>query len=124
PWRVVGGGAGFAKEPQEAPAGSLRRHNGDGARFGDVNEVAVVLVAEHFDAVFLGVLVEVGLAGLADAQLDGVQPDGVFQFRRLAVNRRQLISGDHARQEAGVGLPQSLNAVTIYPSAPVSCSTV
>src|SRR5262249_52623926 len=51
-------------------------HDRDAAGLGDVDEVAVVLVAENFDAELLGVLVEVLLASLADAQLHAMLPLG------------------------------------------------
>src|SRR6478609_5938790 len=56
---------------------SLPRHNGDRAGFGKVDQVAVVVVAVHFDADELRVL-EVLLVRLADFGPQPVLPLRVF----------------------------------------------
>src|SRR5439155_21052139 len=50
------------------------RQDSNGPRFGDVDQVAGVLVADHLDSDLLRVLAEVGLVRLADHQAQPVGP--------------------------------------------------
>src|SRR5579884_1752085 len=74
----------------------LPGHHADGARFRDVDEVAVVLVAEHLDPVVPGVL-PLGFAALAGLHIEAILPDGLFDVRHLPVQEHAL--GDDAPQQ-------------------------
>src|SRR5262249_1578317 len=61
------------------------RHGGDGARFADVEAVAGGAVGVDLDAELPRVLVEVLLAGLAGAKVEGVLAVGVLGLGVLGV---------------------------------------
>src|SRR5262249_51782352 len=91
-----------SKTPSAAPdcefAVLLAGNDGDRTSFRDVNQVAVVLVAEDFEPILLRVLVEVGLAGLADAQLHAVLPVWGFGLGVL-VSLDERDAGDEGAEQ-------------------------
>src|SRR5262249_40397853 len=59
-------------KPQAASRSLFPRHHGNGAGLGDVDQVSVILVLEHFDTVFLGLVAEVTFVELSRLQVHAV----------------------------------------------------